>query len=230
MAFRRIVLSCYLLVFVATLATEVRAELLVTNADQWDGQYSLSGPTRVWGQTFTAPGGHPVLDGVSFWLQSFSPNPNPQIPFEMKARASIVAWDGQKATGPLLGSVIFDDPEYLLPSHPEKIDFDFSPIELVDGKAYVAIIEGLLPSPGQLYLGFISSSDSLPGSYGGPYAGSINNIRSRPWTIVPNGDLVMEFRYAVPEPSALVLAAVGAVALVGLARRNLRRRVCNLRS
>jgi hypothetical protein len=194
-------------------AVDVRAAFVVTNADQWDGQTTLTGPSKVWGETFTAPSGQPALEGFSFWLQSYPADPNSRTPFAMQVRASVVAWDGKKATGPILGSTIVDNPEYLLPDRPQRIDFEFSSIELVGGRSYVAIIEQLLPSPGQLYLGFISSPDSLPGSYGGPYAGNFDLIRLRPWTIFPNGDLVMEFRYSVPEPSGRLLCAVGAALL-----------------
>jgi hypothetical protein len=212
----RIVVSCSLAV-VGLWTPDVRAAFVVTNAEQWDGQATLTGPSKVWGQTFPVPTGYSILEGVSFWIQSSSPDPNPQTPFEASFRASVYGWDGQKATGPVLGSAIIDDPAYQFPFDPAKVDFDFSHIELVEGKSYVAIVEQLLPSPGQLYLGFVSSSDSLPGTHGGPYAGNINFIRLRPWTLVP-GDLVMEFRYAVPEPASLTLFAAGGIVLLGIAR------------
>jgi hypothetical protein len=175
---------------------------------------------RVIGQTFTLPSSHTSLHGLSIWMAVYPPDPNAVEFFDMQVNAYLVGWDGQKATGPILASAVHAEQDYRIPFDPKRIDFNFAPVELEAGQQYVAIFQQVLPERGQPSLGpaigFVPSAGSLDGSTGMPYAGSFELAHLLNWTIIPVGNIVVEFRYIVPEPatwlsSVLALAIVGAV-------------------
>jgi hypothetical protein len=193
------------------------------------GSFGEPGAATV-GQTFVAPAGALQLDRFTFFLE-FTGAAGVRNPPGGPARFAgyVSAWDGEKATGPLLfasGETQLTTPDVLTP-----VTFD----------------TGIRVTPGGTYVAFLSASGFFDGLEdntglrveGDPYAGgghvALNNgndfsqIFTTRWGGLAPRDLAFRAEFTpVPEPSTMLL--VGTAVAAGAARRRRRKRLARVGS
>jgi hypothetical protein len=204
------------------LCPAVYADFVVSNFDESDiSLWWSAAPNPLYGEIFTPPAGHNVLDGISFggvgvFDLDLDGDPLP-IQFPLQLNAYVAVWTGT-TIGKIVASAVFSDPTYEIPPGlPPSLDFNLSPTQLVAGQQYVALLKTVLPSTReQVSIGAGEPSSSL--------IGAVLFFTNSGWTQYAGENLAMEFRYAaVPEPSSFVLAAIGAALALLIRRRKLRR-------
>ncbi len=197
------------------LVAPVAAPLAAQTIDTRTGELVGVVTTPNFGQTFTAPAGATFLNAFSFFVHSNTALPaDPLVTF----RAYLRATNGTHAVGDLLFSEEREaDACCSLPQE----RFLTGGIPVVAGEQYVAF---LIPEGGTLTSGFASLGGVTVNSYAGGQAilmnaGCVTSVVACPLGSLGEQDqaFIAEFSggaTSVPEPSALVLLALGMVAMV----------------
>jgi hypothetical protein len=207
-------------------STTPYATTVIDTTPFWDGSTSLGAVgepnTATWGQTFTVSGPDTQLDSFAFFLNdTLSPD---FVDFQ----AYVMAWDGLKATGPIL--------------------FESSAMSTtnnggVDGFEQISIDTGRLNLLPGKYVAFFSASNQFDGSDGTAEWADIpsnvypdgervyhNNgddfslLTSQTWDCNSSTCASVDSTFTmtlvpIPIPAALWLFGTGLVALIGIARR-----------
>jgi hypothetical protein len=128
---------------------------LIDTTSSWDGLYSIAAfgesNTATYGQTFTAPETSSPLTEFTFYLDDYNPD---VIDFA----AYVMAWDGTKATGPVLYSSAMQS---------TTGTSGFDTLTFNTGE--------LILTPGQQYVAFLSASNFFDGVSGTGQMGYISN-------------------------------------------------------
>jgi hypothetical protein len=180
---------------------------IIQQANHGFGGISAWASKSKFGQSFTATPNEPQADTVSLlWGGSsgFEQYPAPTIATQLRSGSGL---DGDiLGTSSAVGPIPYDLPSSIW------IDFKFSkPIALVTGEVYTLRFD-VLPQG--------SVAGSIGMSFLNPYpGGQYFGFGFTGFPTGPDGDL--DFRVlSSPEPSTLLLLAIGAISLVG--RRNVR--------
>ena len=199
---------------------------------------------ETWGQTFTVTDGLGTkLDNFSFFLGTPTGSPITSGTDTSHFSAYVMAWDGNKATG----AVLYTSPSYVIPASGQgftEFTFNTGGVNLNAGTQYVAFLSTLNYSDGNTETGFALIGPSVvdgqlvwnPNAYSGGglvYAGrgvgaSFSELTTSSWStqLIPLEDTAFQATFSssspVPEPSTLVLMALGGI---GFAIRAYRRRV-----
>jgi hypothetical protein len=176
-----------------------------------------------YGQTFKAPAGH-VLDRFTFWLEKNFTSPDP-----LQVEAYVMAWDGQKATGPVLyeSAVTSVDATHLVP-----FTFATGGTPLIAGGDYVAFVSvsGLVErGNGFGEMGTSVDSAYTEGDFFIQFDGDqFDAVTTRTWEYrkvedTRSIDAGFEAKFSaissVPEPAGLALLTIGALPLLRWRRR-----------
>ncbi len=213
--------SLVALVILATLAAADRAHAVpvIDTTSSWNGIYSL-GPFGVpfkatYGQTFLVTGPETVLDDFTFYVDD---RPITTAPDVVTFLAYVAAWDGFKATGPML--------------------FTSGPMSTSDAAAFEQFTVdtgGLALDAGQRYVAFFNTSNHYSGVSGNSRLGATESpwpysdghvvssgngmdfglLTTQNWAQSTPNDLAftMSFSEPIPEPATIVMLATVAVAV-----------------
>ena len=183
------------------------------------------------GQTFRAPassdGGAVSLHGFSFWLDAYSFAPPPSY------AAYVMAWDGAKATGPVLyRSDVRTGPQWPAVMAEERFALA-APAALAPGQSYIAFLSaaelGAGAPYGEMGLSWVDGADTYAdGRVWVAATDDFGALSTQAWTSHHAQDLAFraEFTPAVtttPEPATWTLMAGGLAACLVSARSGRRR-------
>jgi hypothetical protein len=183
------------------------------------------------GQTFRAPasgdGAAVSLHGFSFWLGAYSFAPPPSY------AAYVMAWDGAKATGPVLyRSDVRTGPQWPAVMAEERFALA-APAALAPGQSYVAFLSaaelGAGAPFGEMALGWVHGADAYTdGRLWVAATDDFGALSTEAWTSHTAEDLAFraDFTPAVtttPEPASWALMAGGLATILVFAGGRARR-------
>jgi hypothetical protein len=223
--------SLFIAAVLLAFAGQATAGMIDTTA-QWNGTDDIGDLGRLanniatMGQTFTASASQGLsLDSFSFWLEGIDGTSDTHF------AAYLMAWDGSKATGPVL---------YASAAQPLSRDtlqfteykFDIGGFSLDDGSQYVAFlsVSNFFGGNTEDYMGFIDGSSLYTGGifvYQGSGADS-SRWTSAPWESSSLGyDAAFQASFssavtAVPAPASLTLLGLGVAGVAGYGWRRRR--------
>lgn len=181
--------------------------------------------TATYGQTITTPAVDNVLNGFSFWLDDYFDASNPAY---IDFAGYVMAWDGGKATGPVLWS---SGPQSTTNNGGldgyEQFTFNTGGLSLTSGAEYVLFLSASNYFDGVPVQGRMASGST-------PYAGGrfvfMNNgsdfssLTTGPWDTWYIDDTAFEAQFSsggavIPAPGAVLLAGLGTGLVSWLRRR-----------
>lgn len=205
---------------------------VITNVSHWNGGTALESfgepSSATIGQIFTLTGLETTLDSFSFWLRDH----DEPVTFA----AYIMEWDD--ALRIAIGDVLFESSIKMTTNNRgldgfEKMTFATGGLDLTAGVTYVAFMSASKFFDGErdvASVGLLNESDNDASSYlvyqnnGSDFP----SVARQGWFRIASGDLAFEMTVsepsvtvpeAVPEPSSLVLLALGSLGAMWGARR-----------
>jgi hypothetical protein len=208
-------------------ANTAHAAFIIDTSAGWTGGGYQPLGEQTFGQTFTVTGENVLVDFQFFLFQPFDKSP-------VTLRGYIMAWNGLRATGPIL-----------FESDPVTIN-NISGSPTINYLPYTFSTGGLALDPGQKYVAFLSGATDYSGTSGeaamgvnfsNSYSGGefvfINNkydfsrlsSPTENWGVSTGEDAIFVANFqSAPAPSSLTLIAAGGVGwmFVGASRRLIR--------
>jgi hypothetical protein len=202
-----------------TAAATSHATLIVDTTPSQNGTLWPFGEPSLatYGQTFTVVASHPVLTGFTFFLDD-------QLDTDVVDFAAyVMAWDGSKATGPILfqsGALATTNNGGV--GGDEAFPIDTGRLTLVPGQQYVAFFSAsnyFNSITGTASVALVGLVDAYPGgtrvftNNGTNFAALTTTTWLDPGTVTDDASFVMTFE-VVPEPASMSLLSLGALALL----------------
>jgi hypothetical protein len=225
---------CGLTILAAMLIAAPTHASIIDTTTTWNGSDAVAPfgePDRAtYGQTFSV-GSDNTLDSFAFWLDDL----NGPV-FSVNFATYVMAWDGTKATGPVLySSSMTTTTNNGGQDGMERLDFSTGGLSLTSGDTYVAFMSAsnfFNMEPGTAAAGFLDADVYADGEF----VFLNNGDDSSEWTtedwetsVVPGGDLAFVANFsndnnsgAVPEPTSMLIWGAGIGLALTVRRRNRR--------
>ncbi len=212
------------LVILATLAAAGRANavLVIDTASSWDGNRTV-GPfgelnSATYGQTFLVTDPETVLDDFTYFIDD---RPTVDAPDVVTFSAYVAAWDGLRATGPMLFT---SDPMSTSNIDGfEQFTVDTGGVALTAGQQYVAffsVSNHFNDVLGQSIWGLTTNSYADGNFVFMNNADDFGELTTRDWNPKNSYDLAftMSFSEPIPEPATVVIWSLLATMAVAAGR------------